>query len=329
VFKVIFKWIKRVVLVLLLVFIIVPYFIVRDGNQEIPAQPFSNSMFVNTSQGVSIHTRIYEPTQPIIGQIMLVHGLGGSTFSYEDNAPFLASLGYFVVTVDLPAFGFSSKQRGLIHSQDNRAMWLWDVLNQIEVLYRLKPSWVLGGHSMGGSVALAMNNAQPIRTAGLILIDPAIPNDVDRNAVLSWVVKSTPVGEWLRVFLTYGLLQNDSFQSSLSSAYGVEATPQQVEAYLRPLRTKGSTQALREFFATAQGLSVSQWLYPNTPVILIWGEKDAWIPIANKDEILGIATDVIDIVLENEGHNPMETNPTFFNERLARALSQWANDKGY
>jgi 2-hydroxy-6-oxonona-2,4-dienedioate hydrolase len=326
VFKIIFKWIKRIVLVLLLAFIVVPYLIPRDGNQEMPAQPFTNSLFVNTTQGVSIHTRIYEPTQPVIGQIMLVHGLGGSTYSYEDNAPYLASLGYFVVSVDLPAFGFSSKQRGLIHSQSNRAMWLWDVLNQIEVLFNLNSSWMLGGHSMGGSVVLAMSNAQPTKTEGLILIDPAVTNDVERSPLLSWAVKSTPVGEWLRVFLTYGLLKNDSFQSSLSSAYGVEASEEQVEAYLRPLRIKGSTQALREFFATAQGLSVSQWLYPDTPVIIIWGEEDEWIPISNKEEILEIATNVIDIVLENEGHNPMETNPSLFNERLALALTQWMND---
>lgn len=324
--KKIFKWIMRVVLVLLVAFIIVPYFIVRDGNQEIPAQPFTNSLFVRTSSGIRIHTRIYEPTRPIIGKIMLVHGLGGSTYSYEENAPFLASLGYFVVTVDLPAFGFSSKQRGLVHSQTNRAVWLWDVLDQIDVGYSLNSSWMLGGHSMGGSVALAMNNAQPEKTAGLILIDPAVTNDVERNSALSFAVKSTPVGEWLRVYLTYGLLKEDSFQSSLSSAYGVEASDEQVEAYLRPLRTKGSTQALREFFATAQGLSVTQWLYPDTPVILIWGDKDEWIPISNKDKILEIATNVIDIVLENEGHNPMETNPSLFNERLALALLQWAND---
>lgn len=324
--KIIFKWIKRVLLVLLLVFITLPYFIPRDGNQEMPTQPFANSLFVNTSQGISIHTRIYEPTQPIIGQIMLVHGLGGSTFSYEENAPFLASLGYFVVTVDLPAFGFSSKQRGLIHSQSNRAMWLWDVLKQIEVFNNLDSSWIIGGHSMGGSVALAMNNAQPLKTQGLILIDPAITNEVNRNPLLSWGVKSTPIGEWLRVFLTYGLLNEDSFQSSLSSAYGVEATEEQVEAYLRPLRVKGSTQALREFFATAQGLSVNEWVYPQTPVILIWGEDDEWIPISNKEQVLEFATNVIDIVLENEGHNPMETNPSLFNERLALALSQWIND---
>ncbi|MBS3987719.1 MAG: hypothetical protein KGZ38_07145, partial [Erysipelothrix sp.] len=122
--KVILQFLKRVLLTLLLLFLVVPYLLPRDGTQARDSMPFENSLTLNSSQGVMIHTRVYENTQPLIGQIMLVHGLGGSTFSYEENAPFLADLGYFVVTVDLPAFGFSSRERGLQHTQSNRAMWL-------------------------------------------------------------------------------------------------------------------------------------------------------------------------------------------------------------
>lgn len=317
------KWLKKSLSILFLTIIILPYFIPREGYQEIPTQPFDNSLFVNTSHDVRIHVRINEPTLPILGQILFVHGLGGSTYSFEEVAPFLASLGYFVVSIDLPAFGFSSRQQGLIHSQTNRAKWLWDVLDQIEIVHNLSSFWIVGGHSMGGSVALAMDNTQPFRTQGLILIAPAITNEVERSPVLTWVVKSTPVGEWFRVFLTYWVLNEDSFQTTLSRAYGVEATKQQVEAYLRPLRLKGSTQALKEIFVSAQGNTINQWLYPQTPVILIWGEKDALISISEKNKINEIATNVTLIVLENEGHNPMETNPSLFSERLAIALNQW------
>jgi len=326
VIKFLFKWIKRILLSIILLFIIIPYFIPRNGSEEIPSLPFDNSVFINTAQGISIHTRVYEPTVPIMGQIMFVHGLGGSTFSYEDNAPYLASLGYFVVSVDLPAFGFSSRQRGLVHSQPNRAMWLWDVLNQLEIIYDLGDQWNLGGHSMGGSVVLAMNNAQPNKTAGLILIDPAITGSNQRSPLLSWAVKSTPIGEWLKVFLTYRVLNENEFKTSLTGAYGIEASDRQVEAYLRPLRVKGSTQALREFFATAQGLSIYEWLYPTTPVIVIWGEDDAWIDVSNVEQIKTIAKNIQVFILENEGHNPMETNPELFNSVLVQGLRAWDSE---
>jgi 2-hydroxy-6-oxonona-2,4-dienedioate hydrolase len=324
--KFLFKLIKKILWIGLILFLVLPYLIPRDGRESVPTKPFDNSLFVNTSQGIPIHTRIDAPTQTPIGQIMLVHGLGGSTFSYEENAPYLASLGYFVVSVDLPAFGFSSRQSGLIHSQENRAMWLWDVLKQIEVLYDLPSTWILGGHSMGGSVVLAMNNEQPNKTEGLILIDPAVSGRNERGQLLQWVVKYTPVGEWLRVLLTYGILNEERFASSLSSAYGVDASSTQVEAYLRPLRLRGSTQALREFFATSSGVGVDTWLYPNTPTIVIWGEEDAWIPVSQMQAILEVASEVQTFVLPNEGHNPMETNPDLFNQSLVIGLNEWRNN---
>lgn len=319
----IFKFLKRVFLTLLLLFLVVPYLLPREGTQVRESMPFEHSLTLNSSQGVMIHTRVYENKQPLVGQIMLIHGLGGSTFSYEENAPFLADLGYFVVTVDLPAFGFSSRERGLHHTQNNRAMWLWDVLNQIEVMYDLRSKWIIGGHSMGGSVALAMNNAQPMKTEALILIDPALRGGNQRGgSLLSWMVMNTPVGEWLRVFLTYGLLTPERFQSSLSSAYGVEASDEQVEAYLRPLRTQGTTQALREFFATSQSVSLEDWMHPSTPVIVLWGEEDAWIPVSELQPLLEKGENVVAFVLEGEGHNPMETNPSLFNEKLREGLNQ-------
>lgn len=317
------KLIKRLFLGAFILFLVLPFFIPRDGREKLPTQPFDNSLFVNTAQGISIHTRIHQPSGESRGQIMLVHGLGGSTISFEDNAPFLASQGYFVVSVDLPAFGFSSRQTGLIHTQDNRAMWLWDVLSKIEVLYNLKPTWILGGHSMGSSVVLAMNNAQPNKTEGLVLIAPAIASRTQRNPFLSWAILNTPAGEWLRVFATYGLFPPERFEASLASAFGVPPTPMQLEGYLRPLRLAGTTQALREFFATSETVSVNQWLHPETKTIVLWGEEDAWIPVTQLNALEAVALNLQVFILSEEGHNPMETAPEQFNQLFLQGLEAW------
>jgi len=179
----------------------------------------------------------------------------------------------------------------------------------------------------GRFCALAMNNAQPMKTEALILIDPAISGGNQREgSLLSWMVMNTPIGEWLRVFLTYGLLTPERFQSSLSSAYGVQASEEQVEAYLRPLRTQGTTQALREFFATSQSVGLEDWLNPSTPVIVLWGEEDVWIPVSELQPLLDKGENVLAFVLEGEGHNPMETNPSLFNEKLKEGLNQLRQD---
>jgi pimeloyl-ACP methyl ester carboxylesterase len=67
-----------------------------------------------------------------LGNILLIHGLGGSTFSFRNNAEALSSAGYNVIAVDLPAFGYSDRKRNIDHSQDNRARLLWLMIEEIE-----------------------------------------------------------------------------------------------------------------------------------------------------------------------------------------------------
>src|SRR5512139_1045028 len=54
--------------------------------------------------GVRIYVEEHNPesAQPTI---VFIHGLGGSTFSWRLNAPFFASQGYRVVSLDMKGFG--------------------------------------------------------------------------------------------------------------------------------------------------------------------------------------------------------------------------------
>lgn len=110
--------------------------------------------------GLRVFYQVRGTGQPLV----LIHGypLNGRLFEHQ-----LADLsGLFqVVTLDLPGFGKS----GPVPAGETVADYAGIVLglmNQLNI-----QSAIVGGHSMGGQIALSLYDQAPARVAGLILID--------------------------------------------------------------------------------------------------------------------------------------------------------------
>ncbi len=289
---------KRILLFVVIFILIAPYLISSEFTYDILEKPFSNSMFYKTNKDVSIHTRISQPTQEIKGQIVMIHGLGASTYSFRNQSEPLAQAGYFVVAVDLPAFGYSDRQKGIDHSQLARADMLWQVLDQIEDEYSLDDKWHLMGHSMGASTVLALSNQRPHDVLKLILIAPAITQD---NNSIGWLLKS-PLGEWLKVYLRYFAINESSFARLLKSASNQPVSDDMIKGYLDPLKIKGTNQALLDLLSSAKNVLIQDWTSNQTPVLIIWGEQDDWVSFDQIDRIIPYVDDLTLLTLKDEGH---------------------------
>ncbi|MFW5757703.1 MAG: alpha/beta fold hydrolase, partial [Bacteroidota bacterium] len=93
---------------------------------------FNNSNFAKTDN-VSLHYRLWTTDEAgPKGKILLIHGFGGSTFSWEKIAPVLSNNGYFVVAVDVPPFGFSQKRSNLNGSIGARAELVNDFIKYLD-----------------------------------------------------------------------------------------------------------------------------------------------------------------------------------------------------
>lgn len=301
------KLLKRGLLVLLLIFIFFPYVLPVETTISAQQKPFDNSNFFTTYDDVMLHYRTWQPIDEPIGKILLIHGLGGSTFSYRKNAPALAAAGYYVVAVDLPAFGYSSKKTGLSHDQVSRAKWLWELLYDLDRKMGVTTPWHLAGHSMGGSTVLAMSNQNPNDVASLVLIDPAI---VQENASNSWWLYG-PIGQWLRVGLKNFFIDQDNLTNLLTSAYGKTPTEPEVKGYLDPLLVTGTNAALVDFVRTAKNVTIDDWKQTQLPTILLWGELDEWVSVADLDKILDVAQVAVAHIFKGAGHCPNETDSSF------------------
>jgi pimeloyl-ACP methyl ester carboxylesterase len=306
------KKVIKIGLAIILFIMVLPYLIPRDFDVSIPEKPYENSSFHINQDGTRLHAQIYEPEIEMVGKIVMIHGLGASSFSYRNNAPYFAQRGYLVVAIDLPAFGYSSKEKGLDHSQVQRAEYIWEWLDALNDQYGEDP-WHLVGHSMGASTVLAMSNQKPHSVLSMNLIAGAVTQDVSRS---TWWIDS-PLGEWLKVALRYLIINEDRFSSILTGAYNQTPSRDDVLGYLRPLQTQGTIQALLDFVKTSDNVTIDE-LKVDLPLHLFWGDKDTWVSVENIALIEEtVEVDAI-VIFENAGHCVHETDVTFNAELLKR-----------
>jgi alpha-beta hydrolase superfamily lysophospholipase len=78
--------------------------------------------------------------------IILIHGFGGSTFTWRGNIDALAGAGYYVVALDLPPFGLSDKSPEIGYSRSDFAAYVAGLMDYLEI-----ESATFVGHRRGGS----------------------------------------------------------------------------------------------------------------------------------------------------------------------------------
>jgi pimeloyl-ACP methyl ester carboxylesterase len=319
--KRIVKILGIVLLVLLVCSCLLPYAIpLSRPSDNALLQPYSNSAYLTIDE-VSLHFRLFQPVaKDFLGKILFVHGLGGSTYSYEKTAPALAEAGYLVVAVDLPLFGYSQRLETFDHSQANRSRLLWDFLDALDArlpLEEARHGWHLAGHSMGGGTVAAMAAARQQRTASLILIDGAL-FETSRNTGL--VTFFPPVVRWLQIVLEKSIIREKNIRSFLTSAYGKQPTDADVAGYLDALSVPGTALAVRSFLKTSRNLPVEELRGLSMPALAIWGSDDTWVPFSDTQRIKEFIPQLEIRSIAGAGHIPMETHPAEFNQVLLNFL---------
>jgi pimeloyl-ACP methyl ester carboxylesterase len=250
---------------------------------------------------------------------VLLHGFGTSLQTWHDVRPALARRGR-VFMLDLKGFGLSSRP-------DDRAYTPADQADIVAAFIRDRKlsRIVLVGHSYGGGVAVLAYDrlAQQGRDAvtALILIDAALyPQD------LPFFIEGLRLPLLNRVFLglttpafraRYTLRQVFRNQDAITDA--------RVERHARFLDLPGAHDAyiqvaeqIDDFDAGKVERAVRA---VRVPALIVWGEHDPVIPIANahrlKDAIEGSTLDVIPA----SGHVPHEEYPEATLAAIFRFLS--------
>lgn len=267
--------------------------------------------------------------------VMLLHGFGGSTFTWRENIPALVEAGYHVIAYDRPPFGLSEKSAELDLSATAQADQLARLMDALNI-----KSATLVGHSAGGQVIGKFATLYPARVESLIFVDGAvIPGDGQESD--EQTDSTSPVGGLFSFGssldpespLAQGLVRRfltpERFINILSSAYydPEMVTEEVAEGYSRILSVENWEAGFLALFSAStfeDRVNLETLAGFEKPVALMWGEDDTWVPIGRGEALRDIFTNTepVWITFEDSGHLPMEENADEFNMQLVTFLEK-------
>lgn len=300
--------------IVLTIVLAVPWLLPRPGiGGAIPDRPFADSQFTEVL-GTRLHYRARLVDETRSGPLLvLLHGFGGSSFSWSTTLDALEGWQFDVIAPDLPPFGYSARSG---HGAD----WPDLVLGLADQIAPQRER-VLVGHSMGAGVAAAAAARSDGAVGQLLFVSGGPGRRQQRPAAWRWALTIPSVARALEVYAAHRLLDPDRFASMLASAYGRDPSPEELAGYREPLRLPGTYPALIR--RLTRGADSGEW--QSTPAVAIWGENDHWVPLSVglrlQEQVPGLALHIIPAA----GHNPMETHPAAFQAVLADILAGTLN----
>ncbi len=304
----------------ILIIILMFFIIFISGNQIIKASPvknespFENSNFVEID-GIVLHYRIDRSEEKQSkGKILMVHGMGGSTYCWRKNVEPLNQKGFDVVRVDLPGFGFSDRQPGLDHTAKNRADWLWGLLDYLDSeQFNETKNWVLVGHSMGGKTIAEMALSRDERVEVLIFVAGAVYNSPPN--LIGNLANKTPFNHIFEFVISKIIHQRFTINRGLNSAYGREVTEEELLNYLEPLKIDGTARAWLDLVRSSSD-ELNNLEQLETDSLLVWGSEDDWVPVEEAIKLDNqLPNSWLEIISDNH-HMPMVTASEQFNELI-------------
>ncbi len=251
--------------------------------------------------GMSVHLRDEGPRNDP-SPIVLLHGTGSSLHAWEGWAQALKDERR-IVRLDLPGFGLTGPSPDGIYSIDRDVILIIAVLDKLGI-----ERCILGGNSLGGSIAWRAALLHPSRVEKLILVDSG---GYATNAIsqpIGFRLMKLPGVCWLLQNTLPRFLVVQGFRNVFGDPGKVTAAmvDRSVDLTLR----EGNRRALIERFRQRQPGAFSDRISELTlPTLIIWGGKDRLIPPANAlrfhKDIAGSKLTIFDGL----GHAPEEEDP--------------------
>ena len=252
--------------------------------------------------------------------VVLLHGLGASHLSWEENIAVLAE-SFTVYAMDIPGHGDSVKE-GVNYTVDAGVSLTFGFLDVLGL-----PSAALVGNSMGGLIALRSALIQPGRVTHLCLIDTA---GFGKEVATFLRIMSLPlVGEMVEGTAT----RSTSNMLRLIFAGGNVASEALIKELVRTRSLPGAKSAvlksLREGVNIFGIKPVHRLLdrLPELPMplMVVWGGRDRFFPVAHAYAAAAKVPTARLLVFPEAGHWPHMEEPEAFNSALISFLNGGSN----
>src|SRR3954454_8744393 len=288
-----------------------------------------------TTEEVRIHghavryrTAASAPDNPVL---VLVHGVAGSSQTWEEVIPALAR-DYTVIAPDLLGHGESAKPRG-DYSLGAYASGLRDLL---AILGHDRATIV--GHSLGGGIAMVFAYQFPERTERLVLIDSG---GLGKEVSIALRAASLPGSEIvLPLIFAPPLLRPGGAIAGFLGKLGLQGGPD-AEEVARSIAGFGDLRTRTAFVHTiravidplGQRVSARDRLYlaDGMPTLIVWGAEDRISPIEHGRAAAELINGSRLEIFPGAGHFPHRDDPVRFVELLREFLESttpaWIDDE--
>lgn len=222
-------------------------------------------------KGVNVYYELQgKPLNGLHPTLVLVHGYLSSLFSFRDLIPFLEHH-FSIVSFDLPGFGKSEKSKTYVHSLDNYAETLLEVIRTFNI-----EETIVIGHSMGGQIALRAARLDPFRIRQVVGLSAAGYMGPVRKS-LRMATKFPLFTLFLRLYFKRYNVKKMFLDVTFDSAI---VTTDMMEGYISPLKDKAFYDSLTRLIQDREGDLSSDELHEiRQPVLLMWGREDQIVPL--------------------------------------------------
>ncbi|MDD5370263.1 MAG: alpha/beta fold hydrolase [Anaerolineaceae bacterium] len=242
--------------------------------------------------------------------ILLLHGLGAHSDSWQLQIPCLIDAGYRPLAPDMPGFGQS-------HFQGGR----WSISRSSEACMELLQALAIAhvyavGISMGGTVALQLAFDHPDRIAGLVLV----------NTFAS--LRPDTVEGWLYLLRRYTMLNFQGLSRQAEYvAQRIFPKPEQIE--LRRLLIAEVQQSDQNVYKEA--MRALGWFDKRRrlkelqlPTLVVSGDRDGTVPLRNQKVLADGISGAHRVMIADAGHAVTVEQPDAFNQVLLDFLRQFS-----
>jgi pimeloyl-ACP methyl ester carboxylesterase len=259
-----------------------------------------------------------------LAPIVLLHGFGASVGHWRKNIAELAQ-GRRVYALDWLGFGASEKPP-IAYSLDLWERQLVDFLDEV-----VGGPAVLVGNSIGALIALMTTAHHPARVCATVLLNCAgglnhrpeeLPLPVRPvMAAMQLVLRVPGLAE---AFFEFARSKRN-IRNTLKQVYGRReaVTEELVDLLYAPSTDPGAAKVFVSVLTADAGQSPEELLpHVRTPLLILWGERDPWTPIARGRTLPRYAPQARFVALDGLGHCPHDEDP----ERVNALVGDWLRE---
>ena len=269
------------------------------------------SRFVDVD-GIRVHYQEAGERNTSLPPLILIHGFASSTLVWSKVFLPLAEAGFRVIALDMLGFGYSGKPRKAEYTIGGQAKLVISLLERLGIKRA-----TLVGSSYGGAVAATCALDYPQRVDRLVLIG-TVNNNRPLNYKLMRVFGSPLFGDVVSPLLIGSRRLLRRRMKRVYDRHEWVLDERRVDARHLPLRAAGTQRAIIRTVRNWDAERISRDAHLiRKPALLLWGENDREIPLADGERLHEEIPGSRLIVFLNCGHLPHEEYPEAFTKVVA------------